>query len=270
VPTGPQGRTPEWFKGGTAGQADLYKRLKDRPGVPSTFEEFLRLPDAEKIGMRDDYIASAPRAEIVEEAPLTGKVSYRITGTDPVTPRIPQELKTNVQILTTHRDHPASRQALKGVKHVVSLDFNDAKRKSARGIEIALPKKATAAQTASAKKFVRLASQFFKEAGVANPIRDGRGLPEGKNIDGLVYKFSNKRMMYTEPFFASHPEARKAIEKNPKKYAQLLVEAFGTLPGVTFLPPHSTRDKGATSGGVSEQAWAKKWIIPYLQELTKT
>jgi LysM repeat protein len=183
--------------------------------------------------------------------------------------RIPAEIKENVQVLDTHRNAPSSRQALKGVKHVVSLDFNDAKNKRAKGIEMVLPKNATAAQTQSAEKYVRLASQFFKDAGVKNPVRDGRGLPKGQNRPGIVYKFANERMMYTEPFFASHPEARKAIEKNPREYARLLLEAFGDLPGVTFLPPHTGSNKGATSGGVSEQAWAKKHILPYLQELTR-
>ena len=185
-------------------------------------------------------------------------------------PRIPEEIKKNITVIPDHRNSQQFKTAAKNAKNVVSLDFNDAGNRSARGIEVALSKKATPAQTKSAKKFVQLAHQFFKEAGVPNPIRPGREKPSGDQIPGLYYRFEgNPRMIYTEPFFASHPEARKAIEKNPRKYAKLLVQAFGDLSNVAFIAPHTGTDRGATSGGVTEQAWAKKHIIPYLQELTQ-
>ena len=201
-------------------------------------------------------LSPIPRAQIVpEERP---------------TPRIPEEIKKNITVIPDHRNSQLFKTAAKNSKNVVSLDFNDADNKSARGIEVALSKKATPAQTKSAKKFVQLAHQFFKEAGVPNPIRPGREKPSGDQIPGLYYKFEgNPRMIYTEPFFASHPEARKAIEKNPRKYARLLVEAFGDLSNVAFIAPHTGTNRGTTSGGVTEQAWAKKHILPYLEELTR-
>jgi hypothetical protein len=161
-------------------------------------------------------------------------------------------------------------------ENILSTDFNDASNKSAKGIEIVLSANASSAQIAAAKTYVKLLNQFMLNEGVKdNPIRGGQGKPKGKNIPGILFKPKARRprMMYTEPFFASHPAARKAIEKNPREYARILLESFGGLPGLVIIPPHTKKDPGATftegKKKVSEQAWSKKFVIPYLLELMK-
>lgn len=212
-----------------------------------------------------------------ERPPVKGwtPIVYKRTGAHSTKPEISAKLRKNVTILANHRESAefkASAAASKS-KNVLSTDFNDAANKKAKGIEVVLAGNASAEQIAAAETYVRLVDQFMKNSGVTdNPIRDGSGKSKKDNKPGILFKkkvTSSKgpRFMYTEPFFASHAAARKAIENNPKEYARILVEAFGGLPGLVVIPPHVERDRGAVSDGVSEQEWSQKYIIPHLQEL---
>ena len=181
--------------------------------------------------------------------------------------RIPDEIKENVRVLDVTRDVANSQGKLPPeIKTVVSLDSNAGKKGSRpQGIEMvlatSLKNQPKHPKVVGSKNYVKAVRDFFAKHGLDRKIRR-------EGTEGILYKYSKSRMMYTEPFFLSDTKARKAIEENPREYAKILLNTLGKIPGVTFIPPHTSKDPGETSGGVNERDWAKKWIIPYLQELT--
>ncbi len=190
----------------------------------------------------------------------------------PVPPASPQPagpVPTSFEVLTTPRDHAASRINLKDVKNVVSLDFNSGetgKPAPSPGIEAVVPKNAPAASVAKVKQYLKETETWLRSKGVKTAIRT-----RGKNKDGIIYEGQSPRFYYTEPFFKNDAASRKAIEKDPDGYARILARTIGTLPGVTFIPPHQVKGKGAVIPGtkISEQDWALTHVIPALLRLKK-
>ena len=235
---------PEWYANPESRAA--FEQAQVAPGAPSTFEEYSNLSSAEKLSLRNEAIEGAPRAEIVPEAPAAG--AFRV--------------------LSAHRGTSSTRAALKGVKHVVSTDFNageKGKRAPAPGIEAVVPENAPASAVAKVKQYLQETEDWFRSKGVKTSVRS-----TGKNKDGILYQGKSSRFYYTEPFFKTDAASREAIEKDPRGYARILARTLGSLPGVTFIPPHTARDKGAELPGseISEQAWSLQHVIPYLQELS--
>jgi hypothetical protein len=147
-----------------------------------------------------------------------------------------------------------------GSRHV-SLDFNAAASKDAKGIEIIIPNDATPEERNAANRYVQLTQKFFADRGLNRPIRGVRTAKE--NGRGTPGRF------HTEPFFVGDGEARKIMESDPDGYAQVLANAFNGVQGVTFIAPHKKNDPGASDGKFNERDFAKGSIIPALERLSK-
>jgi hypothetical protein len=143
----------------------------------------------------------------------------------------------------------------------VSLDFNAAASKDAKGIEIIIPNDATPEERNAANRYVQLTQRFFADRGLNRPIRGVRTAKE--NGRGTPGRF------HTEPFFVGDGEARKIMESDPDGYAQVLANAFNGVQGVTFIAPHKKNDPGASDGKFNERDFAKGSIIPALERLSK-
>jgi hypothetical protein len=143
----------------------------------------------------------------------------------------------------------------------VSLDFNAAPSKNAKGVEIIIPNDASAIERAAAMDYVNKTQQYFAERGVEVPVRGVRTAKE--NGRGTPGRF------HTEPFFVGHAEARKVMESDPDGYAQVLAGTLGRIPNVTFIAPHKTNDPGASDGKFNERDFAKGSIIPALERLSR-
>ena len=143
----------------------------------------------------------------------------------------------------------------------VSLDFNAAPSKNAKGVEIIIPNNASAIERAAAMDYVNKTQQYFADRGVEVPVRGVRTAKE--NGRGTPGRF------HTEPFFFGHAEARKVMESDPDGYAQVLADTLGRIPNVTFIAPHKTNDPGASDGKFNERDFAKGSIIPALERLSR-
>lgn len=153
---------------------------------------------------------------------------------------------------------PGARQA--------SLDFNDSKSPSARGVEIVIPSNATVEEQEAAQAYTTEVSAWFKSKGVDVP---NRGVLTRTGAGKAVSRF------HTEPFFAKDEAARQAIiddavaaakRGEPSEYAQLLVRTLGRVPGITFIAPHTSgKAAGTVSGDYNERDFARKYIIPSLE-----
>jgi hypothetical protein len=143
----------------------------------------------------------------------------------------------------------------------VSLDFNAAASKDAKGVEIIIPNDASAIERAAAMDYVNKTQQYFAERGVEVPVRGVRTAKE--NGRGTPGRF------HTEPFFVGHAKARKVMESDPDGYAQVLAGTLGRIPNVTFIAPHKTNDPGASDGKFNERDFAKGSIIPALERLSR-
>jgi hypothetical protein len=143
----------------------------------------------------------------------------------------------------------------------VSLDFNAAASKDAKGVEIIIPNDASAIERAAAMDYVNKTQQYFAERGVNVPVRGVRTAKE--NGRGTPGRF------HTEPFFVGHAEARKVMESDPDGYAKVLADTLGRIPNVTFIAPHKTNDPGASDGNFNERDFAKGSIIPALERLSR-
>lgn len=230
-----------------------------------------------------------PERDLAKAVPVTvfNKKTGELTGSHPTKVAFSKQTqerisKGDIQVLPHNRAVASTMLKAKDSENIISTDFNDATfkgRQTGTGIEVVLPGNASSAQIASAKTYLKLLNQFMLNHGVKdNPLRSGKNHPEATRqvkIPGIWFKKNTRRprMVYTEPFFAAHTAARKAIEKNPREYARIILESFGGLPGVVIIPPHTKVDPGATftegKKKVSEQAWSKKFIIPHLQALMK-
>jgi hypothetical protein len=143
----------------------------------------------------------------------------------------------------------------------VSLDFNAAPSKNAKGVEIIIPNDASAIERAAAMDYVNQTKQYFADRGVDVPVRGVRTAKE--NGRGTPGRF------HTEPFFVGHAEARKVMESDPDGYAQVLAGTLGRIPNVTFIAPHKINDPGASDGKFNERDFAKGSIIPALERLSR-
>lgn len=141
----------------------------------------------------------------------------------------------------------------------ISLDFNDADNPSARGIEIVIPDDATPAERAAAQAYVERTQAYFAKHGVEVPIRGVRTRSE--NGRGTKGRF------HTEPFFVRDAASRAVMQTDPAGYASVLAETLGTIPGATFIAPHTSTDPGATLGDLNERDFAKSAILPALMQL---
>ena len=148
---------------------------------------------------------------------------------------------------------PTSRQ--------ISLDFNAAPNKNAKGIEIIIPNNATDEERQRAQEYVAKTKQYFAERGVNVPVRGVRTAKE--NGRGTPNRF------HTEPFFVGDAASRAVMEKDPDGYAQVLASTLGRIPGAMFIPPHKSNDPGASDGKFNERDFAKGSIIPALERLSK-
>jgi hypothetical protein len=143
----------------------------------------------------------------------------------------------------------------------ISLDFNAAANKNAKGIEIIIPNNATSIERALAMDYVNQTKEFFASKGVDVPVRGVKTAAENKR--GSANRF------HTEPFFVHDSASRAAIESDPDGYAQVLANTIGKIPGAMFIPPHKSNDPGASANGINERDFAKGTIIPALERLSK-
>lgn len=143
----------------------------------------------------------------------------------------------------------------------ISLDFNAAPSKNAKGIEIIIPNNATDEERQLAQEYVAKTQQYFAERGVNVPARGVRTAKE--NGRGTPNRF------HTEPFFVGDAASRAVMEKDPDGYAQVLASTLGRIPGAMFIPPHKSNDPGASDGKFNERDFAKGSIIPALERLSK-
>jgi hypothetical protein len=144
----------------------------------------------------------------------------------------------------------------------ISLDFNDAPNKNAKGIEIIIPNNATKEERQIAQDYVAKTQQYFAERGVNVPIR---GVRTSKQNDNR----GNANRFHTEPFFVGDAASRAVMEKDPDGYAQVLASTLGRIPGAMFIPPHKSNDPGAADGKFNERDFAKGSIIPALERLSQ-
>ena len=142
----------------------------------------------------------------------------------------------------------------------ISLDFNAAANKNAKGIEIIIPNNASDIERALALDYVNKTKDFFASKGVDVPVRGVRTAAENKR--GSANRF------HTEPFFVNDTASRAAIESDPDGYAQVLASTIGKIPGAMFIPPHKSNDPGASANGINERDFAKGVLIPALERLS--
>ncbi len=143
----------------------------------------------------------------------------------------------------------------------VSLDFNAAANKNAKGIEIIIPNDASRIERMAAEDYVQQTQKYFADRGVDVPVRGVRTAKE--NGRGTPGRF------HTEPFFVGDTAARKVMESDPDGYAQVLANTLGKINNVTFIAPHKTNDPGASDGKFNERDFAKGSIIPALERLSR-
>lgn len=143
----------------------------------------------------------------------------------------------------------------------ISLDFNAAPSKNAKGIEIIIPNNATEEERQIAQEYVAKTQQYFAERGANVPARGVRTAKE--NGRGTPNRF------HTEPFFVGDAASRAVMEKDPDGYAQVLASTLGRIPGAMFIPPHKSNDPGASDGKFNERDFAKGSIIPALERLSQ-
>lgn len=227
-----------------------------------------------------EAFAADPKMSMEKAADLIESVGYDVeageTGIDFEVSE--QEEDGEYEAPTTGEDvefkvFTGSRDQIKGFSssegsRMVALDFNDADNKSARGIEIVLPRSHSAEERRLAEDYVRQVQKFFKSKGVIVPIRqNGTGIKIGGGKAGVIH---------TEPFFAANRAARRAIMSDPEGYARLLGSTLGKIPNMTFIAPHTrvgARDsnpgEGARSGRFSERSFAKEVILPALMKIQK-
>jgi len=142
----------------------------------------------------------------------------------------------------------------------ISLDFNAAANKNAKGIEIIIPNNASDIERALALDYVNKTKDFFASKGVDVPVRGVRTAAENKR--GSANRF------HTEPFFVNDAASRAAIESDPDGYAKVLASTIGKIPGAMFIPPHKSNDPGASANGINERDFAKSVLIPALERLS--
>lgn len=234
------GQNKEWDvwedKQGNLFTPDKKSRIVDPDkyiyGEPGGVEE---LPPTSQVGGISDSIAKASQLNI-NQSPSNGSFGFTTKTRDEL-----------------GRSSIGSRQ--------VSLDFNAAASKDAKGIEIIIPNDATPEEIEAAHKYNRLTQEYFAARGINRPIRGVRTAKE--NGRGTPGRF------HTEPFFVGDTEARKIMESDPDGYAQVLANAFSGVQGVTFIAPHKKNDPGASDGKFNERDFAKGSIIPALERLSQ-
>lgn len=195
-------------------------------------------PDAQAI---PGILKKDSTANIVLEAPTT------FTG-------------ENVKVFAKSRDEftSAERKSTSG-NRIISLDFNDADNKSAKGVEIVIPDDATTEERQAAQNYVDSVEAFFKKHGHNN--YPNRGV-KTRQIVGS----GKKGYFHTEPFFIADAKAVEIIKEHPAEYAQILAETLGTINGARFIAPHEKGGEGASGSIGSERAFALATIIPELEK----
>lgn len=165
------------------------------------------------------------------------------------------EHKGAYRVINKTRDQITGFSSKPG-NRMISLDFNDADNKSARGIEIKVPKDATTEEIKAAEAWARETQDFYKKNGINVPLRHGNGIKrDGRGVSGVFH---------TEPFFAANKAAIKLLQNKPKEYADIVGRTLGNIQGAAFIPPHKSNDTGAVAGNINERDFAISTILPYL------
>ena len=224
-------------KGAVLGELESYLKLNPKATIKETSEQLIKIGVSVRAGSTDEnYELGRPKRDIgVTPTYRSHKGSYRVIN------------KTRDQI---------SGFSSKAGNRMISLDFNDADNKSARGIEIKVPSDATSQEIEAAEAWARETQQFYKSNGINVPLRHGNGIKRGGRGVGGVF--------HTEPFFASNKNAIKLLQDKPEEYAQIVGRTLGHIKGAAFIPPHKSNDPGAVSGDINERDFAIKTILPYL------
>ncbi len=160
------------------------------------------------------------------------------------------------QVIHATRDKLGNMTSVPG-NRLLSTDFNDADRKSARGIEVKVPNDVTSAEITHVQNFSSQAQKFFAKHGHKVPLRGNMGVKKGGR--------GQRGFFHIEPFFIADEKSRKIIEKNPKEWAKIMGSTMGKIAGAKFIIPHKTKDPGATGAdGTNERDWSAKYQIPNL------
>ena len=177
------------------------------------------------------------------------------------------------KVFTGSRDQMSGFSSAPGSRKI-SLDFNDAENKAARGIEIVVPSGASDEEVAHAKAYAKATQAFLKSKGVVVPLRGDEGIALKSNGSR---RHGRGGVFHTEPFFASNTAARNAIMSDPEGYARVLGATLGKIPGTTFIAPHTlpgAKDRnpgpGASSGEFSERSFAMNVILPALLKVSNS
>lgn len=161
----------------------------------------------------------------------------------------------SVNIYETTRD-TLDLESIKG--SIVSLDFNSAKKKGAKRIEVVVPKNATPEQLEAARAYAKNVQAFFKSKGIDRPLKNGDGILKPEDNDGRGIE----GVFHVEPFFASDTAAMEAIKNDPEGYMATL-QPFAEAGELHVIPPHLKDDGGAVlEDGTSETDFAKEFLIP--------
>lgn len=166
----------------------------------------------------------------------------------------------NVRVISQSRDElsAAERKSTPG-NRIISLDFNDATNKSAKGVEIVIPEDASPEERQASQEYVDAVEAFFKSHG--HDSYPNRGVKTRKEVG------SGKRGYYhTEPFFIADAQAVEIIKNNPEEYAHILATTLGKIGGARFIAPHEKNAQGAQGSIGSERQYALDNILPYLEK----
>jgi hypothetical protein len=233
------------------GERQEWDIWKNKQGDIFTNDKKFRITDPDK------YIFGEGGVEELPKTSQVGGISDSIAKAAQI--NINQSPSNGVFGFTTKTRDELGRSSV-GSRQV-SLDFNAAASRDAKGIEIIIPNDATPEERAAANRYVQLTQKFFADRGLDRPIRGVRTAKE--NGRGTPGRF------HTEPFFVGDTEARKIMESDPDGYAQVLANSFNGVQGITFIAPHKKNDPGASDGRFNERDFAKGSIIPALARLSQ-
>ncbi len=233
-------------------------------------EYFTTNPDAK----RDDVVKFLKQMEVDISAGATDERMF------PEEPELPGDLRdldnvgaslkgksNGIKVFHGSRDQIPNFKSTPGARKI-SLDFNDASNKAARGIEFVLPSDATAQEVSSLKDWAKKTQAFFLKYGIEVPIRGDEGI--ALKSDGSR-RTGKSGVIHLEPFFASNLDARNTIIAHPTEFAYILSTSLEGIDGATIMAPHTlpgaddtNPGEGATSGGISERNFAMNYVLPTL------
>ena len=182
-----------------------------------------------------------------------GAPSFNAPSNAPVTFKVDNRTRDEIEGISSK---PGARY--------ISLDYNSKEPGStANHALVIIPDDASEEERMKAWDYVNQTTAWFRSNGVEvdePTVRTTSG-NEGQGKAGYFH---------TEPAFVQNEAAMGMLRDRGAEYAQILANTLGTIPGSTFIPPHTTYAMGAGSSNVEQETiFATKYIIPYLQNIAE-